>query len=92
MDFLKKIIILLSKLPKTLIFLFISTYQKTLSPDHSFWAKKIYPQGYCKYYPTCSDYTKQVIKKRGILIGIPKSVWRVLRCNPWSKGGVDLPT
>lgn len=78
-------------LPKQLIISLIEIYQKVFSPDHSFWAKKIRPHGYCKYYPTCSEYAKQVIKKRGILIGAPKSVWRILRCNPWSGGGVDLP-
>jgi uncharacterized protein len=73
-------------------FLFlIKIYQKIFSPDHSFWAKWFFSHGYCKYHPTCSEYGYQVIKKRGILIGIPKTVWRILRCNPWSDGGVDLP-
>lgn len=68
----------------------IRLYQKTLSPDHGF-LKHLWPHGYCKYYPSCSEYGYQVIKKRGILVGIPKIIWRILRCNPWSKGGVDLP-
>ncbi|MFA4830847.1 MAG: membrane protein insertion efficiency factor YidD [Patescibacteria group bacterium] len=78
-------------LPRRLMVLLIKLYQKILSPDHSFWAKRVRPHGYCKYFPTCSEYSSQVIKKRGILIGIPKIIWRVLRCNPWSRGGIDLP-
>jgi len=70
--------------------LLIRLYQKTLSPDHG-WFKSRFPHGYCPYYPTCSEYGYQVIKKRGLIIGSLKTVWRILRCNPWSKGGVDMP-
>ena len=43
----------------------------------------------CKYYPTCSEYTKQAIEKYGVLKGIFKGFLRILRCNPFSKGGYD---
>ena len=43
----------------------------------------------CKYYPTCSEYTKQAIEKYGAFKGSLKGVWRILRCNPFSKGGYD---
>lgn len=43
----------------------------------------------CKYYPTCSEYTKQAIEKYGVFKGIIKGIWRILRCNPFSKGGYD---
>ena len=43
----------------------------------------------CKYYPTCSEYTKQAIQKYGALKGICLGVWRIIRCNPFSKGGYD---
>jgi putative membrane protein insertion efficiency factor len=43
----------------------------------------------CKYYPTCSEYTKQAIEKYGIFKGSIKGIWRILRCNPFSKGGYD---
>ncbi|MBU6447966.1 membrane protein insertion efficiency factor YidD [Patescibacteria group bacterium] len=66
----------------------IKIYQKSLSPDHG-WFKHRHPQGYCKYYPSCSEYTKQSVQKYGIF-GLFKGFFRVLRCNPWSKGGVDL--
>lgn len=43
----------------------------------------------CKYYPTCSDYAKEAIKKYGIK-GVFLSIKRILKCNPFSKGGIDL--
>ena len=43
----------------------------------------------CKYYPTCSEYTKQAIEKYGVLKGIFKGFIRILRCNPFSKGVYD---
>lgn len=43
----------------------------------------------CKYYPTCSEYTKQAIEKYGAFKGSIKGIWRILRCNPFSKGGYD---
>ncbi len=44
----------------------------------------------CKYYPTCSEYAVQAIRSYGILRGIVLAAWRLLRCNPWSHGGVDF--
>ena len=43
----------------------------------------------CKFYPTCSEYTRQAIKKYGALKGLILGIYRVLRCNPFSKGGYD---
>ncbi len=43
----------------------------------------------CKYYPTCSQYALIAIKRYGIIVGGALAVWRLLRCNPWSKGGFD---
>lgn len=43
----------------------------------------------CKFYPTCSEYTKQAIQKYGVLKGIFLGIYRILRCNPFSKGGYD---
>lgn len=85
---LKKIVIFLLTLPRKPILWLIKIYQKTISPDHGLF-KAMFPDGYCKYYPTCSEYGYQVIQKYGLIIGIPKMAWRILRCNPWSKGGVD---
>ena len=43
----------------------------------------------CKYYPTCSQYMKQVIEKYGVIKGLSLGIFRILRCNPFSKGGYD---
>lgn len=43
----------------------------------------------CKYYPTCSQYGLEAIEKYGALKGGTLAVWRILRCNPFSKGGYD---
>jgi len=74
---------------KLLIFL-ITLYQKTFSPDTGM-HKTLHPHGFCKYYPSCSEYMKQSIQKKGVLIGLIKGIWRILRCNPFSKGGIDMP-
>jgi uncharacterized protein len=67
----------------------INFYQKTLSPDHG-WLKWRYPYGYCKYHPSCSEYTKQSIQKHGVF-GLYYGFKRILKCNPFAKGGIDLP-
>lgn len=43
----------------------------------------------CKFYPTCSEYTKQAIEKYGAGKGLIIGIYRILRCNPFSKGGYD---
>jgi len=67
---------------KNIIIGFIKFYKLFLSP--------ILPNS-CKFYPTCSDYMILSIEKYGILKGLLKGVWRIIRCNPISKGGVDYP-
>ncbi|MFM9150704.1 MAG: membrane protein insertion efficiency factor YidD [Candidatus Planktophila sp.] len=59
--------------------LLITCYQKFISPIFA-------PR--CKYYPSCSNYALTAIKTYG-LKGVVMTIWRVLRCNPWSHGGVD---
>jgi len=45
----------------------------------------------CRFYPSCSNYTVFSMGKYGILKGLQKGIWRVLKCNQFFKGGVDLP-
>jgi putative membrane protein insertion efficiency factor len=47
--------------------------------------------GECRFYPTCSVYAEEAIRRRGAVIGSGLAVWRVLRCNPFGKGGVEHP-
>ena len=67
---------------KILIFL-IEKYQKHIS--FFFESKGIK----CKFYPTCSEYMKQAITKYGAFKGIFLGIKRILKCNPFSKGGYD---
>jgi len=43
----------------------------------------------CKYEPTCSHYAEQAVRRHGVVRGLGLAAWRLLRCNPWSKGGYD---
>lgn len=73
---------------KKLVLYIIKLYQKTLSPDHGIFKGK-FPHGFCRFYPTCSEYTYQAIEKYGIFKGGMLGTYRILRCNPFSKGGYD---
>ena len=77
--------------PRNIAIGLVVFYQKIFSPDHSFWAKKLGIGGYCKFTPTCSEYMKLSLKKHGLIKGMFKGIWRIMRCNPWGKGGMDLP-
>ena len=58
----------------------IRAYQRAISP--------LFPRR-CRYYPTCSDYAAQAIRSYGATRGLVLASWRLLRCNPFSHGGVD---
>ena len=66
---------------KKILIKIIRIYQKYLS------GMKRYSS--CKYYPTCSSYTIEAIETHGAILGILLGIWRILRCNPFSKGGYD---
>ena len=65
---------------RTVVLLPIRGYQKLISPMLG---------AHCKYYPSCSEYAVQAIRRFGILRGLVLAGWRLLRCNPWSRGGYD---
>ncbi|WP_029520424.1 membrane protein insertion efficiency factor YidD [Persephonella sp. IF05-L8] len=67
---------------KKFVIKFLKGYQKFISP--------IYPPS-CRYYPTCSQYSIEAVEKYGVAKGLLKAIWRILRCNPFSKGGIDKP-
>jgi putative membrane protein insertion efficiency factor len=58
----------------------IRGYQKFISP--------MLPPS-CRFHPTCSEYGYEAIQKHGLVKGGGLAIWRVLRCNPWGKGGLD---
>ena len=65
---------------KRLLIRLVRFYQKGISP--------LKPP-YCKYIPTCSQYAVEALERFGALKGTALAVWRILRCNPFSRGGYD---
>jgi hypothetical protein len=59
----------------------VRLYQLLISP--------LLPANTCKYHPSCSQYAIDAIREYGLVVGSVKAAWRLLRCNPWSRGGVD---
>ena len=74
--------------PRYIAVKILKIYQKTFSFDHGI-LKFLYPHGFCRFSPTCSEYAIQAISKYGFLKGGLKALWRVLRCNPFNRGGFD---
>jgi hypothetical protein len=73
---------------KHIIIKLIKIYQLLFSLDHSFWAKNK-NLGVCRHYPTCSQYTIEAIDRFGIIKGLFWGGKRILKCNPFFKGGYD---
>lgn len=67
-------------LPRNLVIGFVLLYRKLISP--------LYGE-VCRYYPSCSSYGLQQFQQRGVVLGAILTTWRILRCNPFSRGGVD---
>jgi putative membrane protein insertion efficiency factor len=65
---------------RRLVLLPIRAYQRLFSPMLG---------ARCRYYPSCSEYAGEAIERFGILRGVVLAGWRLLRCNPWSRGGFD---
>jgi len=78
----------LKYLPRYVAIKIIQFYQRTLSPDHGFF-QFLHPYGCCRFKPTCSDYAISALTKYGFMKGGLKAMYRILRCNPWNKGGWD---
>ena len=69
-------------LPRIPLLALIRAYQKVVSPT--------LPEGTCRFYPSCSHYGYQAIYKYGAIKGSLMATWRILRCNPFNPGGIDL--
>ena len=70
-----------TRVPQTLLLGLIRLYQVTLS--------RLMPANTCRFYPTCSRYGFEAIRRHGALKGSVLAAWRVLRCNPFNPGGYD---
>ena len=64
----------------TILFLFVRAYQWLVSP--------LLPRS-CRFYPSCSEYAAQALRRHGAVRGSSLTVKRLLRCQPWCEGGVD---
>ncbi|MFS0853466.1 membrane protein insertion efficiency factor YidD [Microbacterium sp. 179-I 3D4 NHS] len=67
-------------IPRNLVLGFLAGYRKVISPLYG---------DVCAYYPSCSAYAVGAVQQHGAVRGTLLSAWRILRCNPWSRGGVD---
>ncbi len=65
---------------KYLAIALVKFYRKFISP---------LKQPCCRFTPTCSEYALEAFRKRGFFVGLALTVWRVLRCNPFGRGGYD---
>lgn len=65
---------------KKILLKLIRFYQKSIS---------VHTSPKCKYFPTCSQYTYEAIEEWGAFLGVLMGIWRILRCNPFSRGGYD---
>jgi len=65
---------------KTLMIGFVRLWRAIISPLYG---------DVCKYYPSCSAYGLEALQVHGAVKGAALTIWRILRCNPWSKGGYD---
>jgi uncharacterized protein len=72
----------LARIPSAIAIGLVRMYQRGLSP---LLGKN------CRFQPTCSQYMIEAINKFGLLIGISKGIWRILRCHPFNRGGYDPP-
>lgn len=67
-------------IPRNLGILFLKGYRKFISPLYG---------DVCRYYPTCSAYGLGQVQQRGVIVGSALTLARIVRCNPWSEGGID---
>lgn len=77
---MKRLLLEIWVLPRNLAIAIMKVYRRLISP--------LYGE-VCRYYPSCSRYSMEAYQQRGLLVGFALTVWRLLRCNPFSSGGVD---
>lgn len=74
---------------KKIILSLIRSYQKTALFHGYFFRALFLSDQACRFIPTCSEYTYQAVEKYGAGRGLFIGLKRILRCHPWSKGGID---
>ena len=77
---MKRIGLFLWLLPRNVCVAILRGYRAVISPLYG---------DVCRYYPSCSAYTMGSIQQHGVVKGVVLGAWRILRCHPWAKGGID---
>jgi conserved hypothetical protein YidD len=67
-------------LPRNLCVIILRGYRAVISPLYG---------DVCRYYPSCSGYALGAIQQHGVIKGVALGAWRIARCHPWARGGVD---
>jgi uncharacterized protein len=67
-------------IPRNIGVLLIRAYRAVISPLYG---------DVCRYHPSCSAYGLGSVQQQGLLVGSVLTAWRIVRCNPWSQGGID---
>ena len=75
-----RIVSFLSLLPRNICVVILRVYRAVISPLYG---------DVCRYYPSCSAYALGAIQQHGVFKGIALGTWRIARCHPWAKGGID---
>jgi len=76
----KNAVLFAALIPRNAGVLLIRGYRAAISPLYG---------DVCRYYPSCSAYGVGSVQQRGLVIGSALTAWRILRCNPWTAGGID---
>ena len=77
---MKRLALELWLLPRNAAIGIMKLYRRVISPLYG---------DVCRYYPSCSRYSMEAYQQRGFLFGLVLTIWRLLRCNPFSAGGID---
>ncbi|MFB9308071.1 putative membrane protein insertion efficiency factor [Agromyces hippuratus] len=77
---MKNAVLFAALIPRNAGVLLIRGYRAAISPLYG---------DVCRYYPSCSAYGLGSVQQRGLIVGSALTAWRILRCNPWSAGGID---
>ncbi len=77
-----RFLVTLSLLPRNLAIGVLVLYRAIISPLYG---------RVCRFHPSCSQYALTAVQNRGVIVGAGLGIIRILRCNPWSSGGIDDP-
>ncbi|WP_309105262.1 membrane protein insertion efficiency factor YidD [Microbacterium sp.] len=77
---MRELVFFVLLVPRNIGVLVLRAYRAAISPLYG---------DVCRYHPSCSAYGLGSVQQRGLLIGAALTAWRIVRCNPWSAGGID---